>query len=1298
MLNNLSEGGVTMRGRRQTTVRTVGAVAIAALVAALLVTIGAPATPAAADGNEAPGSLFGFRSITAGGRHSCAITAGGSVKCWGFNLVGQLGLGDAANHGDGPNELGDNLPTVNLGTGRTATAISAGYAFTCALLDNATVKCWGHNTRGQLGQGDTANRGDGPNEMGDNLPTVNLGTGRTATAISTGENFACALLDNATFKCWGANDAGQLGLGDTANRGDGPNEMGDNLPTVNLGAARTATAITTGEHHSCALLDDATAKCWGKNAQGQLGLGDSANRGDAAGEMGDNLPAISLGAGRTATAITAGGLAGEGGHTCALLDNATVKCWGYNGTGQLGLGDTADRGDSAGEMGDNLPVVNLGAGRTATAVSAAGVYTCVRLDNATVKCWGYNDSQLGLGDTANRGDGPNEMGDNLPTVNLGAGRTATAVTTGDLHTCALLDNASVKCWGYNDDGELGLGDTAYRGDQPNEMGDSLLAVDLGSGGGRGVVSVGAGATHSCALLEGGSVRCWGDGTSGLLGLGDTVSRGDGAGEMGNALPSVSLGAGRSATALAVGDLHSCALLDNGTVKCWGDNQFGQLGVGDTNDRGDNAGEMGDALLAVPLGTGRTATAISVGYGISCARLDNGTAKCWGRNTSGQLGQGDTANRGDAAGELGNTLLPVALGTGRTVTQLSAGDDHTCARLDNGTVKCWGYAGEGRLGLGDLANRGDSAGEMGDALPAVALGTGRTATSVSAGAAHTCARLDNATVKCWGFNNAGQLGRGDTANRGGAAGQMGDNLAAISLGTGRTALSVDAGGVHTCARLDNSAVKCWGANASGQLGLGDVAFRGDGANEMGDNLPTVALGTGRTAAVLSAGVAHTCARLDDGTAKCWGENATGQLGRGNTLDWGNGSLQMGILFAAIDLGGTAAPTGITGRLTDTASSAPISGAFVLAMRTSDFSIVGGAVTDGAGNYTAYTPPGTFFLYLIDRTGAHTAAFNGAPGATPVTVPVDTVTTANPTATSTRGTINGTVTEEVSNLPIAGATVLSLGGPNVSVEAATTANGAGGFTLTGLRPGSHWIGYLDPTGTHRTEFHPNSPDVPNATPVATTAGSVTVASGQLAPQPGTGTGAALTGTLTEQGTGAPITGALVVALNAADFRLARSGFTDTTGAYNLNVAVSGTYKLAFIDPTGHHNMEWHNNQPNTGLGNATTVNAPAATNATLDPTGGTITGTITDQTTAQPIPNTIILAIGPTGITGATTTTPNGTYTITGLPPGTYRTAFVDPTGNHTIEYFDNQPDFGTANTLNITPGTTLTGVDATLTRT
>jgi alpha-tubulin suppressor-like RCC1 family protein len=179
--------------------------------------------------------------------------------------------------------------------------------------------------------------------------------------------------------------------------------------------------------------------------------------------MGDSLPAVDLGTGRTAAAITAGGY-----HTCALLDNGQVKCWGYNAYGQLGLGNSGDRGDGSGEMGDSLPAVDLGTGRTATAITAGIEHTCAPLDNGQVKCWGLGFfGRLGLGDTDVRGDGPGEMGDSLPAVDLGTGRTAAAISTGNIHTCALLDNGQVKCWGYNAYGQLGLGNSVDRGDGPS---------------------------------------------------------------------------------------------------------------------------------------------------------------------------------------------------------------------------------------------------------------------------------------------------------------------------------------------------------------------------------------------------------------------------------------------------------------------------------------------------------------------------------------------------------------------------------------------------------------------------------------------------------------------------------------------------------------------------------------------------------------------------------------------------------------------------------------------------------------
>ena len=349
--------------------------------------------------------------------------------------------------------------------------------------------------------------------------------------------------------------------------------------------------------------------------------------------------------------------------------------------------------------------------------------------------------------------------------------------------------------------------------------------------------------------------------------------------------------------------HTCALLNNGSVKCWGWNYYGQLGKGtkgNTADIGDDANEMGDNLTSIDLGTDRTATAIDTGNHHTCALLDNASVKCWGRNFYGQLGKGNNDALGNDANEMGDNLTSINLGTDRTATAISLGTSYTCALLDNASVKCWGSGAKGKLGQGNTENIGNQPSEQGDNLPSTDLGTGRTATAISAGYRHTCALLDNASVKCWGYNNHGQLGQGNTDDIGDNSSEMGDNLPSIDLGTDRTATAISAGLEHTCALLDNASVKCWGRGKWGPIGHGNNASWGDGPNEMGDNLPSTDLGTGRTATAISAGKYHTCAILDDASVKCWGFNNQGQLGQGNKTQLGAAVNEMGDNLPAIDL--------------------------------------------------------------------------------------------------------------------------------------------------------------------------------------------------------------------------------------------------------------------------------------------------------------------------------------------------------------------------------------------------------------
>ena len=155
-------------------------------------------------------------------------------------------------------------------------------------------------------------------------------------------------------------------------------------------------------------------------------------------------------------------------------------------------------------------------------------------------------------------------------------------------------------------------------------------------------------------------------------------------------------------------------------------------------------------------------------------------KCWGANDEGQLGLGDDLPRGGSPAQMGDALLPISLGSGRIVVALSAGDASACVRFADASVTCWGYNFWGRLGLGDQLSRGNDPGEMGDALPAVALGVGRHVRVLAVGPAHQCVILDDDSVKCWGFNSSGELGYGDVQPRGLSPGQMGDNLPVVGL--------------------------------------------------------------------------------------------------------------------------------------------------------------------------------------------------------------------------------------------------------------------------------------------------------------------------------------------------------------------------------------------------------------------------------------------------------------------------------------------------------------------------------------
>lgn len=432
--------------------------AVLASLGALL--LGAPSPVSAEQASSVALARFAGL-LDSGFAHTCAVLAGGTLRCWGDGSAGKLGYGNTADIGD--NESPASVGPVDFGPGRSVRAVSAGMDHTCAILDDASVRCWGQNEFGQLGLGHTEDVGD--NETPASVPAVQIGGPGTAVAIATGSAFTCALRSDAQVICWGIGTEGRLGYGNTSTIGD--DEHPSAAGPVDLGIGRTAQAILSGNGHACAILDFGSVRCWGNGGPGSLGYSNTDDIGDN--ELPSSTGPVSLGVGLSARAAAAGAF-----HTCAIRDTSDVLCWGEGADGRLGYGNVARIGDT--EHPSSAGAVDIGSGRTALAIANALNHTCVILDSGAVRCWGTGGSgALGLGNTDPIGD--TETPGSVGPVDLGAGRTARAVTGGAIFTCALLDDGTVRCWGAGTDGRLGQGSTAAVGDDETPAAGPL--TDLG---------------------------------------------------------------------------------------------------------------------------------------------------------------------------------------------------------------------------------------------------------------------------------------------------------------------------------------------------------------------------------------------------------------------------------------------------------------------------------------------------------------------------------------------------------------------------------------------------------------------------------------------------------------------------------------------------------------------------------------------------------------------------------------------------------------------------------------------------
>jgi alpha-tubulin suppressor-like RCC1 family protein len=612
---------------------------------------------------------------------------------------------------------------------------------------------------------------------------------------------------------------------------------GATVPDWLFAANGQAAAIAAGGEHTCALTASGGVKCWGINWYGEVGDGTTIDRNTPVDVSGLTSGVIAIAAGRW--------------HACALTASGGVKCWGANNNSQLGDDTNIDRYTP-------VDVIDLSSG--VSAISAGGYHTCALMDSGEVKCWGHNlHGQLGNGTFVDS---------TTPVDVSGLASGVSAISAGDGHTCALTDSGGIKCWGSNDDGELGDGTFIVSNTPVNVSGlsNGVSAIDAGSGhtcaltalGGvkcwgynsngelgdgtwdsrntpvevsglsSGVSAISAGSGHTCALETSGGVKCWGFNDWGELGDGTTANQNT---------PVEVNGLASGVSAIFAGGYHTCARMASGRIKCWGENEYGQLGDGTFG---------GYNLPKDVIGLSSGPSAITAGYSHTCALTASGGVKCWGRNSYGQLGDDTTTAR----------AIPVEVsGLASGVSAITAGYRHTCALTTSGGVKCWGANSDGQLGDGTNTDRH---------TPVDVSGLPGEVSAIAAGGYHTCVLMASGGVRCWGANSDGQLGNGSYV----------DSDTPVSVWIGDDVSAIAAGGSHTCALMDSGGVMCWGDNEFGQLG--------DGTNTS-QNEPDDVEDLSSGVSAIAAGYSHTCALADTGEVKCWGRNRDGQLGDGTTID-------------------------------------------------------------------------------------------------------------------------------------------------------------------------------------------------------------------------------------------------------------------------------------------------------------------------------------------------------------------------------------------------------------------------------
>lgn len=728
--------------------------------------------------------------IAAGFAHTCAAADGG-VWCWGTNTYGQLGDGTK------------NQPTYTTKVKQTAeselrdvTAIAAGEYHSCA-VSAGTVWCWGRNNLGQLGKTDILESAYPVQVLkGDDQPLDSV------TMIASKHNHTCALSAGALY-CWGANESAQLGIAasvftaspvlslstsftniskiavgwnDTCVITNGNvkcisastnatvnNINPNNFLTLSDGTIFSATDLSLGINHRCATTNFGT-RCWGNNANGQLGTSTSSFADSEA------YPANIRTQYNYVDSRSFGNLATGAEFSCANADSQ-VFCWGRNSAGQLG-----NAWKTYSFMGGYYPSYNrfgipisVVTGTTtslqnSTKISSNANHTCA-IVAGKVFCWGSNH-QGAVGTGANKSVG---YASEIPLATVDSFGAGTEVRIGAGRGC-LLTEGVMWCWGYNN-GFLRNNNSAFQSaPRPvlDETGTTITGIDK--------------------ISEPGEKQCYEK--SRRVYCFDSI-----------AISQVTKSTGaefNSIQKISSGPTHGC-VIDSGEVWCWGSNWTGQLGSGNTTT----------SITAVKVikASGSAITGvidIGLGYEHTCAATVD-TVWCWGSNVMGQLGNGTSVNSTFAvqATKFGGGAL-------ENVTRLGIGNHHSCAQMAQ-SIWCWGFNSNGQIGNGTKTNANSAVWVSG--LP------NRTVTDLDAGGASTCALFEGEPY-CWGAYTG--LAHGGYAEALVPTEQFADDTSSLYRFEGISVGNSTRCGIRT---LHYREVWCFGHyNLDGQLGDGTLINR------------------------------------------------------------------------------------------------------------------------------------------------------------------------------------------------------------------------------------------------------------------------------------------------------------------------------------------------------------------------------------------------------------------------------------------------------------------------------------------